>query len=420
MKASPSKAPLAQSTAPPSQPHAAPSGSGREASYVVQTADRREIAVGGGGPAAFVIHVPSEEYWHRLWRLDAYRAGMAFVNGEFDVEGDLVAAIDAWSRQPRSLSLPSLVLSLLPRLRLERWVQSRATARKNIEFHYDRSNDFYRTFLDSRMVYSCAYFESADDTLDHAQEAKLDLICRKLDLRPGESFLDIGCGWGALVTWAVERYGARAVGCTLSRRQHEAAVRLIGERGLAGRARVDLRDYRDVNGVFAKMASVGMVEHVGRSRLPTYFKTLADRLEDSGLLLNHGIVRPSSVREDATGHFLQQRVFPGGELASLEATIAAAEQAGFEVLDIENLRPHYALTCRAWVARLQANREACVSLVGAETYRTWLLYLASSACGFAQGTTDVYQLLLAKRSAAQMRHLTRRYMYQRKDVALPM
>jgi cyclopropane-fatty-acyl-phospholipid synthase len=417
MKASVGKAP--RSIAPPPQPEAGPSGSARQASYTVRTADRRVIAV-GGGPAAFVIHVPTEAYWRRLWQLDAYRAGMAFVNGEFEVEGDLVAAIDVWSQQPRSLSLPSLALSLLPQLRPERWVQSRATARKNIEFHYDRSNEFYRTFLDSRLVYSCAYFESADDTLDRAQEAKLDLICRKLDVRPGEWFLDIGCGWGALVTWAVERYGARGVGCTLSRRQHEAAVRLIGERGLAGRARVDLLDYRDVNGAFAKMASVGMVEHVGRSRLVTYFRTLADRLEDSGLLLNHGIVRPSSVREDAMGHFLQQRVFPGGELASLETTIAAAEQAGFEVLDLENLRPHYALTCRAWVTRLQANLDACVSLVGAETYRTWLLYLASSASGFSQGTTDVYQLLLAKRSPAQMRHLTRRYMFQRKDVARAM
>jgi cyclopropane-fatty-acyl-phospholipid synthase len=210
------------------------------------------------------------------------------------------------------------------------------------------------------------------------------------------------------------------VGCTLSQRQHEAAVRLIGERGLASRARVDRCDYRDVNGLFSRIASVGMVEHVGRRRLAGYFKTLAGRLEDSGLLLNPGIVRPSIVSEDATGHFLQQRVFPGGELVSLDETIAAAERAGFEVIDLENLRPHYALTCRAWVARLQANREACLALVDQKTYRTWLLYLAASACGFSQGTTDVYQILMAKRSPAQARHLTRRYMFQRKNVALPM
>ncbi len=380
---------------------------------------RKDITVGREA-SEFVIKAPTDAYERQLWQCDAYHAGMAFVRGEFDVDGDLSAAIEAWSRQPRRRSLTALALALVPMLRPQHWLQRRHTARKNIEFHYDRSNEFYRTFLDRRMVYSCAYFESGDEPLDRAQEAKLELTCRKLDLHPGEWFLDVGCGWGALVAWAVERHGARAVGCTLSRRQHEAGIRLIGERGLADRARVDLCDYRDVNGLFAKIASVGMVEHVGRHRLGAYFQTLADRLEDSGLLLNHGIVRPSNVREDAMGHFLQQRVFPGGELASLEEMIAAAERAGLEVIDVENLRPHYALTCRAWVRRLQANRDACLSLVDAETYRTWLLYLAASASGFSQGTTDVYQILLARRSAAQRRHLTRRYMYQRRDVALPM
>jgi cyclopropane-fatty-acyl-phospholipid synthase len=418
MKAALRAGPSKQYTAPP-RPRPATPAAPSEVGYAVRTADHREITV-GSGPPAFVLRVPTEGFWRRLWQQDAYRAGLAFVRGEFDIEGDIVTAIDVWSRQPRPPTLPALALSLAPRLRLQHWFQSRDAARRNIEFHYDRSNEFYRTFLDSRMVYSCAYFENAEQPLDRAQEAKLELVCRKLDLHPGEWFLDVGCGWGALVAWAVERHGVHAVGCTLSPRQHEAAVRLIGERGLADRARVELRDYRDVNGLFARMASVGMVEHVGRTRLGTYFRTLANRLEDSGLLLNHGIVRPSVVQEDPMGHFLQQRVFPGGELASLGETIAAAERAGLEVLDLENLRPHYALTCRAWVARLQANRDACLELVGRDTYRTWLLYLAASASGFSQGTTDVYQILLAKRSPAQRRHLTRRYMFQRTDVALPM
>lgn len=370
--------------------------------------------------AAFAIRARHPEDWPRILQLDAYRAGMAFVHGDFDVDGDLVAAVDQWSRQPHAHTPITLALALVPRLRIEHWFQSRAKARQNIEFHYDRSNEFYRTFLDRRMVYSCAYFERADQSLDLAQEAKLDLVCRKLDLHAGESFLDIGCGWGALVTWAVERYGARAVGCTLSRRQHEAGVRLIGERGLADRASVELTDYRDVAGKFAKVTSIGMVEHVGRTRLPEYFRTIAMRLQDSGLLLNHGIVRPSSVRGDSSGQFLQRRVFPGGELASLPEMIRAAEQAGFEVLDVENLRPHYALTCQAWVERLQKNSEACTALVGTETYRTWLLYLAASACGFLQGTTEVHQILLAKRGSAHARHLTRRHMIQRKDTARAM
>ena len=387
-----------------------------EISYEVRAGQDQTAAV-GRGPAAFVIRVRSLEDWQRILRLDAYRAGMAFVNGEFDVEGDLVAAVDFWSRRPHVHSLVTLLLAVAPHLRLEHWFQSRAMARHNIEFHYDRSNDFYRTFLDRRMVYSCAYFDRADRTLDQAQEAKLDLVCRKLDLHAGEWFLDIGCGWGALVSWAVERYDARAVGCTLSRRQHEAGVRLIGERGLADRARIELSDYRDLNGQFAKIASIGMVEHVGRKRLPEYFRTIAMRLDDAGLFLNHGIVRPSSTREDSGAQFLQRRVFPGGELASLPEMIGAAEQAGFEVLDVENLRPHYAMTCRAWVQRMQASRERCAELIGESTYRTWLLYLAASACGFAQGTTEVHQMLLAKRTPAQARHLTRRYLFHRADPA---
>lgn len=385
-------------------------------SYAVRTKERDAVVI-GTRPAAFVVRVDRDEDWSRILHLDAYRAAMAFVNGEFDVEGDLVAAVDFWSRRPKPHSLLTLALALAPRLRIEHWFQSRAKARHNIEFHYDRSNEFYRTFLDRRMVYSCGYFDRADRTLDHAQEAKLDLVCRKLDVRAGDSFLDIGCGWGALVTWAVERYGASGVGCTLSRRQHEAGVRLIGERGLAGRARIELIDYRDVGGQFARIASVGMVEHVGRKRLPEYFRTIATRLDHSGLFLNHGIVRPSSTREDASGQFLQRRVFPGGELASLPEMLGAAEHAGFEVLDVENLRPHYALTCRAWVRRLQANRETCTAMVGDATYRTWLLYLAASACGFEQGTTEVHQTLLAKRTSSQRRHLTRRYLFHRSDNA---
>jgi cyclopropane-fatty-acyl-phospholipid synthase len=379
-------------------------------SYTVRTPRDGDLVV-GDGPPAFVVRARSIESWRRLWRLDTYRAGMAFLRGDFEIEGDLVAAVEVWWRRAPRRSVFNTLLAILPRVRPERWIQSRARARRNIQFHYDRSNDFYRTFLDRRQVYSCAYFEHATQTLDQAQEAKLDHVCRKLDLHAGDSFLDVGCGWGALMAWAVERYGVTAVGCTASRQQHESATRMFGERGLAGRARAELCDYRDVGGRFTKIASVGMVEHVGRSRLASYFGELASRLDDAGLLLNHGITRPSTVRGDATSHFLQRRVFPGGELVSLDAMIHAAEAAGFEVLDVENLRPHYARTCRAWVERLQANRQACLSLVDVETYRTWLLYLAASAACFEQGLTDVYQLLLAKRSGTHARHATRRYMY---------
>jgi len=367
------------------------------------------VVIGEGAPA-FTFRVPSMAFANRLWRLDAYRAGLKFLRGEFDVEGDLVAAVRSWSRHAAEPRLAASLFTWLARMRPERWWQSRTHAQRNIAFHYDQSNEFYRTFLDRRMVYSCAYFERPDATLEEAQEAKLDLVCRKLDLGAADSFLDVGCGWGALVTWAVERYGSRATGCTLSPQQYDAAIRLIGERGLADRTRIELRDYRDVDGRFTKIASVGMVEHVGRSRLRAYFRTLAARLTDDGLVLNHAIARPSTVRTDAASHFLQRRVFPGGELVSIGEMIAAAEHAGFEAIDVENLRPHYARTCRAWVDRLQANRDACERIVGQETYRTWLLYLAASSASFADGVTEVFQLLLAKRGTRRTL-INRRYMY---------
>jgi cyclopropane-fatty-acyl-phospholipid synthase len=378
--------------------------------YLVKTAAGAEFVMGRGMPA-FLVRVPHEAYWRRLWRLDPYRAGLAFIRGEFDIEGDLVAAIALWLERARTLGLAYVWHSLLPRLRVEHWLQSRRQARRNIAFHYDRSDAFYRCFLDQRLLYSCAYFADVHQSLDDAQLAKLNHVCRKLDLHAGETFLDIGCGRGALVVHAASLYGARALGCTLSQCQHDAAEAAIAEHRLEGRARVALSDYRDVSGRFDKVASVGMVEHVGRRRLGGYFKTLAALTTPSGLVLNHGIMRPSTSRADASTHFLQQRVFPGAELPSLKDTIVAAERAGLEVLDVENLRPHYALTCRAWVDRLRSNRDECLATVDIDTYRTWLLYLAASSAMFEHGVCDVYQVLLAKRSPQQRRHLTRTYMY---------
>jgi cyclopropane-fatty-acyl-phospholipid synthase len=365
----------------------------------------------GRGMPAFLVRVPHEAYWRRLWRLDPYRAGLAFIRGEFDIEGDLVAAIALWLERARALGAAYVWHSLRPYLRVEHWRQSRRTARRNITFHYDRSDAFYRSFLDQRLVYSCAYFSDARQSLDDAQLGKLNHVCRKLDLHAGETFLDIGCGWGALIVHAASLYGAHALGCTLSQRQHDAAEAAIATHGLERRARVVLSDYRDVSGRFDKIASVGMVEHVGRRRLGGYFKTLAALTTPSGLVLNHGIMRPSTSRPDASTHFLQQRVFPGAELPSLKDTIVAAERAGLEVLDVENLRPHYALTCRAWVERLRSNRDQCLATVDVETYRTWLLYLAASSAMFEHGVCDIYQVLLAKRSPQQRRHLTRTYIY---------
>jgi cyclopropane-fatty-acyl-phospholipid synthase len=378
--------------------------------YAVQTRSGEWQTYGDGDPA-FVVRVPDRSYWATLIQANPYSVAAAFVRGDFDVEGDLLEAIRWWETQRQTRGPRELAMWAISRLRPESWFQTSARARRNIRFHYDRSNLFYQQFLDRRLVYSCAYFADPSWTLDEAQAAKLDHICRKLDLRRDDRFLDIGSGWGALVFHAAEHYGAHSTGCTLSAQQFDFAQAHIASRTLKERVSIHDCDYRELRGSFTKIASVGMFEHVGRRRLGGYFGTVAQLLDRDGLFLNHGIIRPRGVSEGASTVFLQRRVFPGGELPYLAEVIDRAQRAGFEVLDVENLRPHYALTCAAWVIRLQQHRNTCLSLVDAETYRTWLLYLASAAVSFERARTDVYQVLLAKRTAPVRRRLTRAYMY---------
>jgi cyclopropane-fatty-acyl-phospholipid synthase len=381
---------------------------------IAQSGERRHF---GPGPAVFIVRVRDFSVWSTLALAGAYRIGTAFVEGELDIDGDLLAAVRWWHAHHVD-GWREWMLATVGRLHLESWLQTKARARRNVRFHYDRSNRFYQQFLDSRMVYSCAFFADPNWSLDEAQKAKLDYICRKLYVRAGDLFLDVGCGWGALLIHAAERFGASTVGCTLSAQQLAYARNAAIQKGLQGRVLVEDVDYRDVPGRFDKIASVGMYEHVGRHRLEQYFGTLAHLLEPDGLLLNHGIARPQDTHDDASTVFLQRYVFPGGELPQLADIVRSAERAGFEVLDVENLRPHYALTCAAWVANLAAHRNACLALVDGPTYRTWLLYLAAAAVSFERGQTELYQTLLAKRSAGSCRHLTRKYMYVEPPTAL--
>jgi len=341
---------------------------------------------------------------------DAYSAATAFIGGEFNVEGDLVRAIQWRLAQPHSAVRDSLLAFAAKFARLGLTVPSGSA--RNIRFHYDRSNRFYETFLDSRMIYSCGYFRSPADSLDEAQAAKLDHICRKLHFETHDRFLDIGCGWGGLLFHAADHYGAFATGCTLSRSQFDYVLQKSAARGDApDRIRVVESDFQNMQGTFDKIASVGMFEHVGHRRLRVYFTHVAGLLSEHGLFLNHAIARPEMVGDGPETLFLQKYVFPGGDLLHISEVIRAAEQAGFETLDVENLRPHYALTCRAWVSRLQAAEEECLQVVTPEVYRTWLLYLAGCAVSFEGGNTDIYQALFAKRSANQRRPLTRDHIY---------
>lgn len=286
--------------------------------------------------------------------------------------------------------------------RLRKWIgHTRLFDSKAIRYHYDVSDDFFGLWLDRRRVYSCGYFRRPDDTLETAQEQKLDHICRKLMLKPGERLLDIGCGWGALVLWAAERYRVRATGVTLSRNQFEYANAKIREAGLEDLCEVRLLDYRDVpeDEPYDKISSVGMFEHVGRRNLGTYFAKIARLLRPGGVVMNHGITLNSVDAHELgsdIGSFIDEYVFPGGELTHVSSVIAEMSAQGLESWDVESLRPHYARTLWNWVERLESNREAALSAVGERVYRIWRIYMAGSAHAFERGWMSIYQILAGK------------------------
>ena len=300
------------------------------------------------------------------------------------------------------------------------WRHQRRSNHANIGYHYDVSNAFYRLWLDRQLVYSCAYFGTEHDTLETAQMGKLDHICRKLMLRPGERLLDIGCGWGALLFHAAQVYGVEASGITLSKNQHEHVSAEIKARGLEGRVHVELRDYLDLpeDTLYDKIASVGMFEHVGIARFPRYFGKIRRILKPGGLVLNHGITHNPLGAEtvgSGMGDFVDEYVFPGGELAHVAKVIEGMAAQGLEVIDAEALREHYAKTLWQWCERLEANAEAARAEVGEEKYRVWRIYLAGSAHAFERGWLSLWQLLAGKPLPdGRLPHpLTRAYMYPR-------
>ncbi|MFL5703640.1 MAG: class I SAM-dependent methyltransferase [Ktedonobacteraceae bacterium] len=340
--------------------------------------------------------------------------GEAYIYNDFDIEGDIEAIFplgdhimdERWGKMAqvrygkRLLSLPKTG-PLRPddaAAKLRGTRHSKERDRQAISHHYNRSNDFYALWLDKRMVYSCAYFATPEDDLDTAQERKLDYICRKLRLQPGERLLDIGCGWGGLVIYAAQHYGVEAYGITLSQLQAEWAQERIRQAGLTERCRVEVRDYRDVNEEhsFAKIVSVGMFEHVGEARLSTYFQQAWHLLQPGGVFLNHGIASIATQPVQREPTFNQRYVFPDGELVPISSTLRAAEMSGFEVRDVESLREHYALTLRHWVRRLEAHADEAHHATSDVTYRIWRLYMAASIYAFLTGRANIYQTLLAK------------------------
>ncbi len=335
----------------------------------------------------------------------------AYIFDDFDIEGDITAIFpvadyvmaQTWG-PAEQVRIGSRLLSL-PRhdhahvaAHLHGTRHSRARDRQAIAYHYDRSNAFYALFLDRRMVYSCAYFQTPDDDLDTAQAQKLDYICRKLRLQPGERLLDIGCGWGGLVMFAAQHYGVTAHGITLSQQQAELAQQRIRAAGLQDRCTVEIRDYREVDtpAAYDKLVSVGMFEHVGAARLPDYFRQAYRLLKPGGVFLNHGIASSADEPSAKGENFIFRYVFPDGELVPLNVTLHAAEERHFEVRDVESLREHYALTLHHWVRNLEAHAHAARRLTDDVTYRIWRLYMSASLHGFMTRRHNLYQTLLVK------------------------
>lgn len=274
-----------------------------------------------------------------------------------------------------------------------------------IQFHYDLGNDFYKLFLDREMVYSCGYFTQSTNTLEQAQQDKLEMICRKLRLAPGERFLDIGCGWGGLICYAAQNFGVTAHGVTLSQEQFDFVQAKVARLGLQNRVTVELKDYRDLTGEFDKIASIGMFEHVGLANLPAYFTKLNSLLRDRGILLNHGIARrakavASKFRKRRAEHkLIAKYIFPGGELDHIGHTLESMEGCKFEVHDVEGWREHYMQTTAHWCRRLTENRDEAIRQVGAERYRLWVAYLAGVSFAFRDGSLQIFQVVSSKHKA---------------------
>ena len=362
-------------------------------------------------PPRVTIRVPHPAAIRYLLSPSLYNLGLAYVEGAIDVSGradDMIAVVSA------------LAASSKPRKRLLDVLRAgnhtRAIDAAAVSYHYDVSNDFYAAWLDPAMVYSCAYFENGDATLAQAQHKKIDHILQKIALRPGQSLLDIGCGWGALAIRAAQRYGARCVGITLSDNQARLARERVEQAGVGHLVEIRLEDCRDVQGQFDRITSVGMFEHVGVRHLSEYFRRINTLLADDGLAMNHGITTTDTNSRKAPyggGQFIGRYVFPHGELAHLGTVLKAMQEGGLEALDVENLRRHYARTCALWTENFEGKAEHIKLLTDARKFRIWHVYLAGCSYAFNHDWISLYQVVCGKtgRNPAAIAW-SRKYMYQ--------
>ena len=372
------------------------------------------IAINGPGVIGALLRRPTYE-----------NLLLQYINGSVDIHGDLIdfVAVAREKRPKKKLkkinklfllrqALP-LLLSFSEKINVQYEYQDDEVGRKEsrrenkefIQFHYDISNDFYGLFLGEEMQYSCGYFTAPDNSLDQAQHDKLDMICRKLRLKPDEKLLDIGCGWGGLICHAAQNYGVKAHGVTLSQKQFDYTTAKVKRLGLEDRVTVELRDYSTLEDTYDKIASIGMFEHIGIANMPKYFKKINSLLRDRGILLNHGISRHAKPTKRAVRKIRPERrlllkyIFPGSELDNVGHTIDVLEMNRFEVHDVEAWREHYALTTRHWYKKLMARKEEAINFVGIEKFRMWALYLAGVSIGFTDGSMHICQIVATKHSA---------------------
>jgi cyclopropane-fatty-acyl-phospholipid synthase len=396
---------------------------GPDAPIAIETYDGRRIGP-ADAPSTLVVRSP-DALRRILTAPGELGLGRAYVAGDLDVEGDIYAALSFLRERLTRVRLGPSQLAALARLvgldglrplppppeeaRLRGRRHSKSRDAQAIAHHYDVSNRFYELVLGPSVTYSCAVWPRTDATLEEAQAAKYELICRKLDLGEGMRLLDVGCGWGGMAMHAARHHGASVVGVTLSSHQVEWAQKVVADAGLADRVEIRLQDYRDVfDGPFDAISSIGMFEHVGLRNLGLYFRRMHRLLRPGGRLLNHGISRPArpgartraaipvTPPRFARRSFIDRYVFPDGELHEVGAVISTMQAAGFEARHVESLREHYALTLRAWVANLEANWEEAVAEVGVARARVWRLYMAASALNFEAGRTQVHQVLAVR------------------------
>jgi len=372
----------------------------------------RQFDFGEHAPSV-TVHVPRASALSYLLTPSLSNLGTAYVEGKIEVEGrinEIIAVGNALAAH--SLKADGRFARLARRTR-----HSKEKDAEAIRYHYDVSNAFYQLWLDPAMVYSCAYFENGDEDLALAQQQKIDHILTKIQLRPNQTLLDIGCGWGALVMRAAQHYGARCVGITLSERQYELATERVARAGLAQRVEIRLQDYREVSGTFDRITSVGMFEHVGLTNLPMYFSRMREMLAADGLAMNHGITTTDPGNGESPfggGEFIEKYVFPHGELPHISLVLKTMQENGLEAFDVENLRRHYARTCSLWAENFERAADAIKQVVDDRRFRIWRVYLAGCAYAFEQDWVALHQVVCTHAGrAASTLPWSRRYMYQR-------